>query len=68
MASPQNVFIVYAHQEPKSFNGALKDAAVTTLTDLGHKVTISDLYAMNFDPSAKRDHFKGKQLKLVYFK
>ncbi|WP_235949964.1 NAD(P)H-dependent oxidoreductase [Paenibacillus apii] len=27
-----NVLIVYAHPEPKSFNGALKDLAVAALT------------------------------------
>lgn len=49
-----NVLIVYAHQEPKSFNGALKDIAVETFKSLGHTVKISDLYAMNF--KAVSDH------------
>ncbi|WAR00311.1 NQO1-like protein [Mya arenaria] len=32
----KNVLIVYAHQEPKSFNGALRDVAVSTLEEDGH--------------------------------
>lgn len=40
-----NILIVYAHPEPKSFNGALKDLAVLELTALGHQVKVSDLYA-----------------------
>ncbi|MBO1325776.1 NAD(P)H-dependent oxidoreductase [Acetobacter sp. TBRC 12305] len=45
-----NVLIVYAHPEPKSYNGAMKDIAVRTLLEQGHVVTVSDLYAMNFSP------------------
>ena len=41
-------FIVYAHPEPLSLNGALKDAAVQALTVAGHEVQVSDLYAMGF--------------------
>ncbi|CAL9324380.1 NAD(P)H-dependent oxidoreductase [Streptomyces sp. SudanB66_2053] len=40
--------IVYAHPEPKSLNGSLKDLAVSTLETAGHEVRVSDLYAMNF--------------------
>ena len=42
-----NVLIVYAHPEPKSFNGAMKDLAVETLTGAGHAVRVADLYALN---------------------
>ncbi|BCG57390.1 NAD(P)H-dependent oxidoreductase [Paenibacillus sp. URB8-2] len=52
-----NVLIVYAHPEPKSFNGALKDLAVAALTAEGHQVQVSDLYAMNFKAAADRDDF-----------
>jgi NAD(P)H dehydrogenase (quinone) len=48
--SDMNVFIVYAHPDVKSFNYALKDVAFESLTDAGHRVTISDLYAMDFNP------------------
>ena len=34
------VFIVHAHHEPKSFNGALTDAAVQALTETGHEVRV----------------------------
>lgn len=40
--------VVYAHPEPRSLNGALKDLAVSTLEDAGHEVRVSDLYAMNW--------------------
>ncbi|GAA2575518.1 NAD(P)H-dependent oxidoreductase [Winogradskya consettensis] len=40
--------IVYAHPEPRSLNGSLKDLAVTTLEEAGHEVRVSDLYAMNW--------------------
>ncbi|WP_306368263.1 NAD(P)H-dependent oxidoreductase [Nocardiopsis sp. CC223A] len=40
--------IVYAHPEPRSLNGSLKDLAVTTLEAAGHEVRVSDLYAMDW--------------------
>lgn len=43
-----NVLIVYAHPEPRSLNGSLKDFAVRHLQDAGHAVQVSDLYAMNW--------------------
>ncbi|MDR3098855.1 MAG: NAD(P)H-dependent oxidoreductase [Paraburkholderia sp.] len=43
-----NVLIVYAHPEPRSLNGALKDFARERLTQAGHAVQVSDLYAMNW--------------------
>jgi NAD(P)H dehydrogenase (quinone) len=52
-----NVLVVFAHPEPKSFNGALFETAVNTLTAAGHTVVTSDLYAMNFDPSSSRANF-----------
>lgn len=51
------VFIVYAHPEPKSFNGAMKDLAVSVLTEQGHQVQVSDLYSMNFKAVADRADF-----------
>ena len=41
-----NVLIVYAHPEPRSLNGALRDHAVAHLQRAGHAVQVSDLYAM----------------------
>jgi NAD(P)H dehydrogenase (quinone) len=51
------ILIVYAHQEPTSFNHALLETAVNTLTEAGHEVEISDLYAMNFEARATRADF-----------
>ena len=51
------VFIVHAHHEPKSFNGALTNVAPKVLISLGHEVKISDLYAMKFDPVSDRRNF-----------
>ncbi len=40
-----NVLLVYAHPEPRSLNGSLKDYAVRHLQRAGHAVRVSDLYA-----------------------
>ena len=53
------VLIVYAHHEPRSFNGALKDTAVTTLGASGHEMIVSDLYAAGFEAAATRGDFLG---------
>jgi NAD(P)H dehydrogenase (quinone) len=52
-----NVLVVYAHPEPTSFSGALKDRAVAALTRAGHGVQVSDLYAEGFNPVAGRHDF-----------
>jgi len=52
-----NILIVHAHYEPQSFNTALKDCAVTTLTQAGHDVRVSDLHAMNWNPVATAADF-----------
>jgi len=51
------VFIVHAHPESKSFNGALTRRAVEVLEAVGHEVRISDLYAMGFNPISGRHNF-----------
>ncbi len=56
-----NVLIVYAHPEPKSFNGAMKDLAAATLTQAGHAVELSDLYAMDFKAHASAEDFCGER-------
>jgi NAD(P)H dehydrogenase (quinone) len=53
------VLLVHAHPEPQSFNGALTDAAVKALTETGHDVVVSDLYAMKFKAVADADDFTG---------
>jgi NAD(P)H dehydrogenase (quinone) len=52
-----NVLIVYAHPEPQSFNGAMKDLATEVLRGAGHTVQVSDLHAMKFDPAGGPDDF-----------
>ncbi|MGM4888454.1 NAD(P)H-dependent oxidoreductase [Tardiphaga sp. 215_C5_N2_1] len=54
-----NVLMIYAHPEPTSFTGALKDAGVATLRQAGHAVVVSDLYAERFDPVAGRHDFNA---------
>jgi NAD(P)H dehydrogenase (quinone) len=54
---PMHILIVYAHPEPRSLNGALKDLAVRHLTARGHAVRVSDLYAMHWKAVADGDDF-----------
>lgn len=56
-----NIFIVYAHPEPKSFDGLLKDRAVDLLNRDGHVVEVSDLYAMRFKAVADPHDFTDPQ-------
>ena len=51
------VFIVHAHHEPTSFNGALTREATAALRAAGHEAAVSDLYAMGFDPVSDRRNF-----------
>ncbi|MCL3994273.1 NAD(P)H-dependent oxidoreductase [Streptomyces lavenduligriseus] len=53
------VFIVHAHPERRSLNGALTDIAVETLTGAGHEVRVSDLYAMGWKSVVDADDFGG---------
>lgn len=61
-------FIVYAHPEPRSLNGSLKEGAVAALRTAGHEVQISDLYAMGFKAVADADDFPARNPaeRLVY--
>jgi NAD(P)H dehydrogenase (quinone) len=54
-----NVFVVLAHPEPKSFNGALFRLATENLRDAGHAVRTSDLYRMGYNPVSDRHNFTG---------
>ena len=56
-----NIFIVDAHPEPQSFNGALFRAATEQLTADGHAVRTSDLYEMKFNPVSGRHNFTTVQ-------
>jgi NAD(P)H dehydrogenase (quinone) len=53
-----NVFIVYWHPEPKSFNHALFDTARAALAGTDAEVRTSDLHAMAFDPVSSRANFR----------
>jgi NAD(P)H dehydrogenase (quinone) len=41
-----NVLWVFAHPEPCSLNGSLRDEGLRALTEAGHTYELSDLYAM----------------------
>ena len=55
-----HALIVYAHPEPTSFNGALKDLAAATLQRRGYHVEVSDLYAEGFDPREGPWHYPDR--------
>lgn len=50
-----NILLVYAHPEPRSLNGSLKDYAVKRLQAAGHSIQVSDLYAMNWKAQLDAD-------------
>ena len=62
-----NILIVYAHPEPKSFNGAMKDVAVETLRSAGHEVVVSDLYTMRFNPVVGPEDFSNERADPEFF-
>jgi len=61
-----NVLIVYAHPEPRSLNGAIRDFCIERLRRAGHDVQLSDLYAMRwkatFDAADFLDHNASEPL------
>ncbi|XP_075393611.1 NAD(P)H dehydrogenase [quinone] 1 [Tenrec ecaudatus] len=56
----RKALIVLAHSEKTSFNHAMKEAAVEALQKKGWEVTVSDLYAMKFNPLISRNDITGK--------
>ena len=40
-----NILLVFAHPEPRSLNGALREVALHELKAQGHEVRLTDLYA-----------------------
>lgn len=62
----RKILIVFAHWERSSFNGALLDTAVAALTEHGHEVTVSDLYAQGFNPVLSRDDIQGSYCIIVF--
>jgi NAD(P)H dehydrogenase (quinone) len=55
-----NVLVIYAHPNPHSFNAAMRDTAVEALTEAGHSVKVSDLYAMHFKATLDQHDFKER--------
>ncbi|QCI67994.1 NAD(P)H-dependent oxidoreductase [Phreatobacter stygius] len=51
------VLLVFAHPEPRSLNGALRDVAIKELTAQGHEVLVSDLYASGWKSEVDRADF-----------
>lgn len=56
-----HIHIVHAHPEPASFTSAMKDMAVSVLRAQAHVVSVSDLYAMNWNPVASAADFGSRQ-------
>lgn len=55
------ILIIYAHPEPHSFNGALKNIAEQTLLEQSHQVQVSDLYAMNWKATIDQNDFPNRK-------
>lgn len=53
--------IVLAHPERQSFNGHLADTTGRVLGETGWQTTLSDLYAMDFDPREGAHHFATRK-------
>ncbi|MFJ4248187.1 NAD(P)H-dependent oxidoreductase [Pseudomonas sp. NPDC089741] len=49
------VLLVYAHPEPTSLNGSLRNFTIQRLQAAGHTVQVSDLYAMNWKSTLDAD-------------
>lgn len=55
-----NILIIHAHPEPQSFNGAMTQTAMRTLTQQGHDVQVSDLYAMGWSAALQPGDFADR--------
>jgi NAD(P)H dehydrogenase (quinone) len=53
--------IVLAHPEVKSFNAHLSGISQQLLDGMGYKTTLSDLYAMDFDPREGPNHYNSRK-------
>jgi NAD(P)H dehydrogenase (quinone) len=51
------IMLVFAHPEPRSLNGALRDVAVKELEAQGHEVRVSDLYRDRWKSEVDRADF-----------
>ena len=61
------ILLVFAHPEPRSLNGALRDLAVAELEAQGHQVRQTDLYAEHWKSAVDRADFPplGPQERLI---
>jgi NAD(P)H dehydrogenase (quinone) len=57
-----NILLVYAHPEPQSLNGSLKNFVIKRLEGLGHTVQVSDLYAMQWKASLDASDCMDRQV------
>ena len=55
------VHILLAHPERRSFNGHLSGLSKSVLETAGWQHTLSDLYAMDFDPREGAHHYKSRK-------
>jgi NAD(P)H dehydrogenase (quinone) len=55
-----HVHLVHAHPEPHSFVAAVRDTVCEALAARGDTVTVSDLYAMQFNPVLSADDFRSR--------
>jgi len=62
----QKAHIVLAHPESKSFNGFLSETTQQVLGGAGCKTTLSDLYAMDFDPREGPRHYNSRKDEAVF--
>lgn len=66
-AQAMKVLIVYAHPEPRSLNGSLKNLAVKVLQDEGHEVIVSDLYQMQWKTAGDGYDFLARESERLSF-
>lgn len=55
-----HVHLIHAHPEPGSFVAAMRDAICETLAARSDTVTVSDLYAMGFNPVLSAEDFGSR--------
>ena len=55
-----NILLIYAHPEPQSLNGSLRDFTIRHLEQAGHTVRVSDLYAMQWKAQVDADDSKQR--------
>ena len=54
------IHLVHAHSEADSFVAAMRDTLIAAFTERGDTVTVSDLYAMKFNPVSGPEDFGSR--------